>query len=53
MEKKKYTAPKVKQVDMTVRNTVLAACHSSTTTQPQDEPVPGIGCGLNNCFVTG
>lgn len=53
MEKKKYSAPKVKQVDMVVRNSVLAVCHNSTTTQPQDEPVPGLGCTINNCFIPG
>lgn len=51
MEKKSYSAPKVKQVDLTIRSTILAACHSSTTTQPIDDPVPGAGCGPNNCFI--
>lgn len=53
MEKKNYSAPKVKKVDLTIRSAVLAVCHSSTTNQPQDEPLPGLGCGTNNCFIPG
>ncbi len=51
MEKKKYEAPKVKQVDLTIRNSVLATCHSSSSTQPTDDPFPGLGCRTNNCFT--
>lgn len=51
MKKKSYFAPKVKQVDLTIRSAVLSACHSSTSSQPRDEPIPGLGCGRNNCFI--
>ena len=55
MKKKMYLAPKVKRVDLAVKNAVLGSCHSSTNTQPKNTGLPGCAgnCSLNFCFTPG
>lgn len=49
MEKKIYSAPKVKRVDLAVKNAVLDTCHSSTTNAAAGNPDHG-GCSFNGCY---
>ena len=48
MNKKRYEAPKLKKVRLVVRNSVLAACHSS----PNLDPKGVLGCSLEQgCYA--
>jgi len=38
MERKKYTAPKAIRVKLVVKNAILAVCHTSTNSTPNEEP---------------
>lgn len=47
MNKKLYEAPQVKKVSLDIKNAVLAACFSSTVSDPYDE----CGMPLSGCYV--
>ena len=49
-KKQAYEKPLLRKVRLEVKTSVLAACHFSTAQQPMDDPIPGAGCRVNQCF---
>ena len=49
-KKQAYQKPLLRKVRLEVKTSVLAACHFSTALGPMDDPIPGAGCRVNQCY---
>jgi hypothetical protein len=48
-EKRVYEKPALRRVRLDVKTAVLATCHSSTITTPDDTGVGGGACSISGC----